>query len=102
MYVPYAVFIIYSTRTYALCRNRLFEDTARKGSVIIQGLEEVTVNNKQDVYKIMQKGSEKRTTAATLMNAQSRYVLRTTYLLLVSTYQVTTYDVRKSICRFIY
>lgn len=51
---------------------RLFEDTARKGSVIIQGLEEVTVHNKQEVYKILEKGSLKRTTAATLMNAQSR------------------------------
>lgn len=36
---------------------RLFEDTTRKGSVIIQGLEELTVNNKHEVYKIMEKGS---------------------------------------------
>lgn len=51
---------------------RLFEDTTRKGSVIIQGLEELTVNNKHEVYKIMEKGSLKRITAATLMNAHSR------------------------------
>lgn len=58
---------------YSLCLlKRLFEDTTRKGSVIIQGLEEVTVHNKQEVYKILEKGSLKRTTAATLMNAQSR------------------------------
>ncbi|XP_065226392.1 kinesin-like protein KIF11 [Planococcus citri] len=50
---------------------KLFEDNTRKGSVIIQGLEEVTVHNKQEVYKILEKGSAKRTTAATLMNAQS-------------------------------
>lgn len=41
--------------------------------MIIQGLEEVPVQNKQEVYKILEKGSLKRTTAATLMNAQSRY-----------------------------
>lgn len=54
--------------------SRLFEDNNRKGSVIIQGLTEVLVRNKNDVYEIMKKGSSKRTTAATLMNAQSRYV----------------------------
>lgn len=52
--------------------NRLYEDATRKGSVIIHGLEEVTVHNKNEVYKILEKGSEKRQTAATLMNAHSR------------------------------
>lgn len=51
---------------------RLYEDSTRKGSVIIHGLEEVTVHNKNEVYKILEKGSEKRQTAATLMNAHSR------------------------------
>ncbi|KAJ9600610.1 hypothetical protein L9F63_026254, partial [Diploptera punctata] len=50
---------------------RLFEDATKKGSVIIQGLEEVMVDNKNEVYSIMEKGSLKRQTAATLMNAQS-------------------------------
>jgi len=51
---------------------RLYEDATRKGAVIIHGLEEVTVHNKNEVYKILEKGSEKRQTAATLMNAHSR------------------------------
>ncbi|PSN39062.1 Kinesin-like protein KIF11-A [Blattella germanica] len=50
---------------------RLFEDTTKKGSVIIQGLEELLVDNKNQVYSIMEKGSIKRQTASTLMNAQS-------------------------------
>ncbi|XP_014232632.1 kinesin-like protein Klp61F isoform X1 [Trichogramma pretiosum] len=50
---------------------RIFEDASRKGAIIIHGLEEVTVHNKSEVYKILEKGSEKRQTAATLMNAHS-------------------------------
>ncbi|XP_011311260.1 bipolar kinesin KRP-130 [Fopius arisanus] len=50
---------------------RIYEDTTKKGAVIIHGLEEVTVHNKNEVYKILEKGSEKRQTAATLMNAHS-------------------------------
>ena len=49
----------------------MFEDVTRKGSVIIQGLEEKAVNTKSEVYKILEQGSEKRKTAETLMNAQS-------------------------------
>jgi len=52
-------------------RLRLYEDSARKGSVIIQGLEEVQVHSKREVYQILEKGSAKRQTAATLMNAHS-------------------------------
>ena len=52
-------------------RLRLFEDSTRKGSVIVQGLEEALVQNKAEVYKILEKGSAKRKTAATLMNAHS-------------------------------
>jgi kinesin family protein 11 len=55
-----------------LLNYRLFEDATKKGSVIIHGLEEVTVHNKNEVYAILEKGSFKRQTAATLMNAQSR------------------------------
>ncbi|XP_065175568.1 kinesin-like protein KIF11 [Sycon ciliatum] len=50
---------------------RLYEDSSRKGSVIIQGLEEVPVRSKDEVYTIMTKGAAKRQTAATLMNAHS-------------------------------
>jgi len=52
-------------------RLRLYEDSAKKGSVIIQGLEEVQVHNKREVYEILEKGSFKRKTAETLMNAHS-------------------------------
>jgi len=52
-------------------RLRLYEDSTRKGSVIIQGLEEVQVHSKKEVYQILERGSEKRQTAATLMNAHS-------------------------------
>lgn len=41
--------------------------------VIIKGLEEITVHNKNEVYQILEKGAAKRTTAATLMNAYSRW-----------------------------
>ncbi|KAI8497740.1 Kinesin- protein 11 [Branchiostoma belcheri] len=49
----------------------LYEDTSRKGSVVIKGLEEVQVHNKDEVYSILEHGSAKRQTAATLMNAHS-------------------------------
>ncbi|XP_040583693.1 kinesin-like protein KIF11 [Lepeophtheirus salmonis] len=52
-------------------RLRLYEDCNKKGSVIIQGLEEVQVHTKEEVYRILKKGSVKRQTAATLMNASS-------------------------------
>ncbi|XP_012145367.1 kinesin-like protein Klp61F isoform X2 [Megachile rotundata] len=50
---------------------RLYEDASKKGAVIIHGLEEVTIHNKSEVYKILEKGSERRQTAATLLNSQS-------------------------------
>lgn len=58
-----------STNIYGIFR--LYEDASRKGSCIIQGLEEVLVRSKSDVYSILEKGSAKRQTAATLMNAHS-------------------------------
>ncbi|KAL7647789.1 UNVERIFIED_CONTAM: hypothetical protein RMT77_001398 [Armadillidium vulgare] len=54
-----------------LSKLRLYEDSTRKGSCIISGLEEVHVRTKSDVYSIIEKGSAKRQTAATLMNAHS-------------------------------
>ncbi|KAM7355635.1 kinesin-like protein at 61F [Cochliomyia hominivorax] len=50
---------------------RIYDDSNKKGSVIIQGLEEIPVHSKDDVYKLLEKGKERRKTAATLMNAQS-------------------------------
>lgn len=63
------------TSEHDMQRLRIFEDAARKGSVVIQGLEEVTVHNKDEVYSILEKGAAKRKTAATLMNAHSRLVI---------------------------
>lgn len=50
---------------------RLFEDLNKKGSVVIQNLEEVLVKNAADVIAILQKSSTKRQTAATKMNELS-------------------------------
>jgi len=50
---------------------RIYEDNSKKGSVIISGLEEVVVRDKDEVYSILQRGTAKRQTAATLMNAVS-------------------------------
>nr|CAI9709600.1 unnamed protein product [Rangifer tarandus platyrhynchus] len=50
----------------------MFDDPRNKRGVIIKGLEEITVYNKNEVYQILEKGTAKRTTAATLMNAYSR------------------------------
>ncbi|XP_076291739.1 kinesin-like protein Klp61F [Lasioglossum baleicum] len=64
------VYDLLSVNTGA-AKIRIFEDSTKKGAVIVNGLEEVTIYNKSDVYTILQKGSEKRQTAATLMNANS-------------------------------
>ncbi|TPX40808.1 hypothetical protein SeMB42_g05867 [Synchytrium endobioticum] len=50
---------------------RIFEDLAKKGSVVIQGLEELLVKNAEDVIAILQRGSIKRQTASTKMNEVS-------------------------------
>lgn len=50
---------------------RIYDDVSKKGSVIVQGLEEIPVRCKSDVYRLLAKGQERRRTAATLMNAQS-------------------------------
>ena len=42
-----------------------------KGSVVIQGLEELAVSNKNEVYSILERGAARRQTAATLLNACS-------------------------------
>jgi kinesin family protein 11 len=50
----------------------LYEDLNRKGSVVVQGAEEILVKNAEDVITILQKGSLKRQIAATKMNDVSR------------------------------
>lgn len=42
-----------------------------QGSVIIQGLEEIAVHDKNEVYSILEQGRARRQTAATLLNSQS-------------------------------
>ncbi|KAI9094720.1 hypothetical protein DFS34DRAFT_651958 [Phlyctochytrium arcticum] len=50
---------------------RIYEDYNRKGSVVIQGVEETLVKNAADVISVLQRGSHKRQTAATKMNEVS-------------------------------
>ncbi|KAJ1552224.1 kinesin motor protein cin8, partial [Cladochytrium tenue] len=50
---------------------RIFEDINRKGSNDVHGMERVLVNGAADVISILQKGSQKRQTAATKMNEAS-------------------------------
>eukprot|EP00094_Tigriopus_californicus_P006624 TCALIF_06379-PA protein Name:"Similar to kif11 Kinesin-like protein KIF11 (Xenopus tropicalis)" AED:0.16 eAED:0.13 QI:0/0.84/0.64/0.92/0.76/0.85/14/257/1084 len=52
-------------------KYKIFEDSAKKGSVIVHGLEERVVQTKEQVLRILEEGSLKRTTAATKMNASS-------------------------------
>ena len=50
---------------------RIYDDSTKKGAVIVHGLEEMIIRTKSEVFSILQKGSEKRQTATTLMNAHS-------------------------------
>ncbi|XP_053731964.1 kinesin-like protein KIF11 [Synchiropus splendidus] len=52
-------------------RLQLFDDPRNKRGVVVKGLEEVTVHNKDQVYQILERGAAKRKTASTLMNAYS-------------------------------
>uniref|UniRef100_A0AAQ4RYJ6 Kinesin-like protein n=1 Tax=Gasterosteus aculeatus aculeatus TaxID=481459 RepID=A0AAQ4RYJ6_GASAC len=52
-------------------RLQLFDDPRNKRGVVVKGLEEITVHNKDEVYQILERGSAKRRTASTLMNAYS-------------------------------
>ncbi|XP_026165926.1 kinesin-like protein KIF11 isoform X1 [Mastacembelus armatus] len=52
-------------------RLQLFDDPRNKRGVVVKGLEEVTVHNKDEVYEILERGAAKRRTASTLMNAYS-------------------------------
>ena len=48
---------------------KMYDDS--KGGVKIKGMSEVGVKNKDDIYGIMERGSQKRKVASTQMNAQS-------------------------------
>nr|ABX55789.1 Costal2 [Xenopus laevis] len=52
-------------------RLQMFDDPRNKRGVIIKGLEEISVHNKDEVYQILERGAAKRKTASTLMNAYS-------------------------------
>ena len=67
---------MHSLRIWGCAQNhlRIFQRTYKeaiiKGSIIIHGLEGVTVYNKSEVYKILGNGSEKHQSADIHMNAQ--------------------------------
>ncbi|KAF8362355.1 bmk-1 [Pristionchus pacificus] len=50
---------------------RLFEDPAKKGTIVISGVEDIPVRCRDDVYRLLKQGTEQRRTAETLMNKQS-------------------------------
>lgn len=50
---------------------KIFDDTRRKGSVIVGGLQNRIVHSKEEIFDILRQGSSKRQTAATLLNACS-------------------------------
>ncbi|KAK5983449.1 Kinesin motor domain-containing protein [Trichostrongylus colubriformis] len=52
-------------------RLRIFDDPSKKGMVVISGAEELPVKDRSEVYALLKRGAEKRTTAATLMNMHS-------------------------------
>ncbi|XP_017289753.1 kinesin-like protein KIF11 isoform X2 [Kryptolebias marmoratus] len=52
-------------------RLQLFDDPRNKRGVLVRGLEEVAVHNKDEVYQILERGSARRRTASTLMNSYS-------------------------------
>ncbi|KAJ3173700.1 kinesin motor protein cin8 [Geranomyces variabilis] len=54
-----------------LRKLRIFDDYQRKGSIVIQNLEETLVKSAADVIAVLQRGSMKRQSAATKMNEVS-------------------------------
>ncbi|KAM3606880.1 uncharacterized protein V6R79_025065 [Siganus canaliculatus] len=65
------LFDLLSTSEDVSERLQLFDDPRNKRGVVVKGLEEVTVHNKDEVYQILERGAAKRKTASTLMNAYS-------------------------------
>lgn len=69
---------LYNEDTYDLLSSlddtsklKVFDDAKKRGSVIVGGLEEVGVKSKAEIYDILRRGSAKRQTATTLLNACS-------------------------------
>ncbi|XP_014783299.1 kinesin-like protein KIF11 [Octopus bimaculoides] len=66
---------LYNEELFDLLGNtsnlRMYEDPKRQGSLIIHGMEEITVNFKDEIYQILERGASRRQTASTLMNATS-------------------------------
>lgn len=60
---------MYLLINFNYCIFSIFNDS--KGSVCIQNLHEITVFNSNDIYMLLQQGTLKRQTAATLMNNHS-------------------------------
>lgn len=50
---------------------KIYDDRNMKGSTIIQNLTQRTVVNEKEVFDLLVEGTEKRKTAATLLNEQS-------------------------------
>ncbi|CAG5099910.1 Oidioi.mRNA.OKI2018_I69.XSR.g16744.t1.cds [Oikopleura dioica] len=50
---------------------KMFDDPNKKGAVKIKGVKEFAVSNKEDIYAIMERGSQKRKVTKTKMNAHS-------------------------------
>ena len=58
--------------THSLTVTLLKKVCFKQGSVIINGLEEIVVKSKDEVYEILERGAARRQTAATILNAHSR------------------------------
>ncbi|GJQ83392.1 hypothetical protein Trydic_g18497, partial [Trypoxylus dichotomus] len=67
---------------------KIYEDKAQKGSVILQGLEELSVTELTQVYKILEQGTERRRIASTLMNSTSSRS-HTVFTVVVHTREIT-------------
>ncbi|VDP45901.1 unnamed protein product [Schistosoma curassoni] len=58
-------------------RLTIYDDVNRKGSVIVKGLREVVVLDKDDVYSVIERGIARRQTACTLLNAHRSHSIFT-------------------------
>lgn len=76
--VRVSFFELHNEETYDLLspindttKLKIYDTAQKKGSVIVGGLKEVEVNSTDEIYNILEQGSAKRQTAATLLNACS-------------------------------
>ncbi|KAA3681900.1 kinesin family member 11 [Paragonimus westermani] len=58
-------------------RLAIYDDVNRKGSVIVKGLREVVVLDKDNVHSVIERGLAKRQTASTLLNAHRSHSIFT-------------------------